>query len=102
MRLIVFFDLPVMTRQERKAAASFRNFLLKDGYYMIQFSVYGRLCNGTDSIAKFEARLAANLPISGSIRTMSVTEKQYAGMRLLSGKKKEREKPFAEYQMSFF
>ena len=39
MRLLVMFDLPVTEKEERKAAARFRNFLLKDGYYMMQFSV---------------------------------------------------------------
>ena len=55
--MIVFFDLPVVTARERKAATKFRNFLLKDGYHMIQFSVYSRICNGMDSVEKHEARL---------------------------------------------
>ena len=40
MRMIVFFDLPVQTKTERRYATTFRNFLLKDGYHMLQFSVY--------------------------------------------------------------
>lgn len=40
MRMIVFFDLPVGTARERKAATKFRNFLIKDGYHMVQYSVY--------------------------------------------------------------
>ena len=39
MRMIVFFDLPVGTARERKAATKFRNFLIKDGYHMVQYSV---------------------------------------------------------------
>nr|WP_242945300.1 CRISPR-associated endonuclease Cas2 [Alkalibacter saccharofermentans] len=42
--MLVFFDLPVTKKKERKAATAFRNFLLKDGYHMIQFSIYGRVC----------------------------------------------------------
>ena len=49
MRLIVMFDLPVMTKAERRAATQFRNFLLNDGYYMMQFSIYIRLCNGIEA-----------------------------------------------------
>ena len=36
MRLMVFFDLPVVKDKDRKAAAKFRRFLLKDGYDMVQ------------------------------------------------------------------
>ncbi len=102
MRLIVFFDLPVATKTERKIYAEFRRFLLNDGYYMIQFSVYGRLCNNSEDVGKHETRLIANAPQSGSIRTLAVTEKQYAGIKILSGKKKEREKSVKGYQISFF
>ena len=36
MRMLVFFDLPVVTAKEKKDAAKFRKFLLKDGYHMVQ------------------------------------------------------------------
>ena len=40
--ILVMFDLPVVTNEERKVATQFRNFLLKDGYIMLQFSIYIR------------------------------------------------------------
>ena len=49
MRMLVFFDLPVVTAKEKKDAAKFRKFLLKDGYNMVQWSVYSRICNGMDA-----------------------------------------------------
>lgn len=55
MRMIVFFDLPVQTKTERRHATAFRNFLLKDGYHMLQFSVYARVCNGNDAVQKHES-----------------------------------------------
>ena len=61
MRMIVFFDLPVQTKTERRHATAFRNFLLKDGYHMLQFSVYARVCNGNDAVKKHESRLRASL-----------------------------------------
>ncbi|MFO1245418.1 MAG: CRISPR-associated endonuclease Cas2 [Ramlibacter sp.] len=85
MRMMVFFDLPVVTKAERRAYTQFRRFLLNDGYDMIQFSVYGRILNGNDAEEKHMKRLVANLPPEGSIRVMTVTEKQYAGMKLLVG-----------------
>lgn len=76
MRMIVFFDLPVQTKTERRHATAFRNFLLKDGYHMLQFSVYARVCNGNDAVKKHESRLGASLPPNGSIRLLVVTEKR--------------------------
>lgn len=40
MWLFVFFDLPVTTKKEMKAASLFRKNLEKDGFSMMQFSVY--------------------------------------------------------------
>lgn len=88
MRLLVFFDLPVKTASERKAATGFRNFLLKDGYHMVQYSVYTRICNGNDSVAKHEARLKLNLPSAGSVRSLVITERQYDAMKILLGEAK--------------
>lgn len=87
MRMIVFFDLPVVTAKERKAAAKFRNFLLKDGYHMVQFSVYSRICNGMDAVEKHQIRLNLNLPEKGAVRLLTITEKQYESIQVLLGNK---------------
>jgi CRISPR-associated protein Cas2 len=80
MRMLVFFDLPVVTKAERRAYTQFRRFLLNDGYDMLQFSVYGRILNGTDAEQKHFQRLLQNLPPEGSVRVLTVTEKQFASM----------------------
>ena len=85
MRMMVFFDLPVTTKAERRAYTLFRRFLLTDGYDMIQFSVYGRILNGGDAEEKHMKRLLANLPAQGSVRVLTVTEKQFASMKILVG-----------------
>lgn len=85
MWIIVFFDLPVTKPKQRKAAAKFRNFLLNDGYIMLQYSVYSRVCKGQESVKKHTARTQSNLPCEGSIRALQVTDKQYARMRILLG-----------------
>lgn len=101
MRVIVFFDLPVTTKEERKVATKFRKSLIDDGYYMVQFSVYARLCGGVDSANDVVNRLKRNAPKDGSIRCMTVTEKQYAQMKVIVGNPKRSEKPSEFYQMSF-
>ena len=92
MWLFVFFDLPVGTKPERGAATRFRNFLKDDGYMMIQFSVYARVCRGEEAVDKHIARVAKNLPQKGSVRTLHVTERQYARMKLLMGERNKNEK----------
>lgn len=87
MRMLVFFDLPVVTAKEKKAAAKFRKFLLKDGYHMIQWSVYSRICNGMDAVAMHQQRLKLNLPEKGSVRLLTLTEKQYESIDVLLGTK---------------
>ncbi len=91
MRILVFFDLPTLTKKNRKEATKFRNSLIKDGYIMLQWSVYSRLCKGLDVIEKHQKRLQNMMPTEGSIRTLVVTEKQYATMGVLLGKLKKEE-----------
>lgn len=102
MRMLVFFDLPVVTKTERRAYTLFRRFLINDGYDMIQFSVYGRILNGNDALEKHMKRLVNNLPPDGSVRCLTVTEKQYASMKLLVGLPLFQEKALKVNQMLLF
>jgi CRISPR-associated protein Cas2 len=102
MRMMVFFDLPTVTKAEKRAYTLFRRFLLNDGYDMIQFSIYGRILNGSDAEEKHMKRLVANLPAEGSIRVLTVTEKQYAGMKLLVGMPLFQEKKVNANQIALF
>ena len=96
MWLMVFFDLPVGTRQERRYASRFRIFLKRDGFLMIQFSVYARICRAEEAVDKHLSRVRANLPPKGSVRTLQVTDKQYSRMKLLVGESKKSEKKAVE------
>ena len=91
LRLIVFFDLPTNSALERKSAARFRNFLIKNGFFMMQYSIYCRLCRGQDGINKYKNRLQLALPGEGNVRAMQVTEKQYVNIDILIGNKSEQE-----------
>ena len=102
MRIIVFFDLPVTTAAKRKAANQFRLFLQKDGYQMLQLSVYSRIVRGRDSLQKHHTRLRNNLTEEGSIRGLEVTEKQFATMHLLLGELKTQEKKVNADQLLLF
>lgn len=93
MWLFCFFDLPVKTKLQRKAANQFRIMLKRDGFNMLQLSVYIRVCRDQDAVDKHVARICASLPKKGSVRTLAVTERQYARMKTLVGTKKLHEKP---------
>lgn len=94
MRVFVLFDLPTNTKKERAAASQFRNSLLKRGFYMLQFSVYVKLCSGYESAKLLENNIANFVPKSGAVRTMLITEKQYASMRIMLGPKLYQESMF--------
>lgn len=85
MRILVFFDLPTLTKADKRAYTLFRRFLLQDGYDMLQWSVYSRIVNGEDDVKKHQKKLVSNLPKKGSVRCMKVSEKQYAAMEILVG-----------------
>ena len=91
MRIIVMFDLPVITEKERKIATKFRKFLLDDGYIMMQYSVYSRICKNNDDLNKHITRIKLNTPVTGNIRLIQVTENQYNNMIMFCGNKKVEE-----------
>jgi CRISPR-associated protein Cas2 len=94
--VFVFFDLPVGTKVERRHATRFRNFLKDDGFLMLQFSVYARICRGEEAAEKHVQRVTKKLPPKGSVRTLQVTDRQYARMKLLLGEAKLSERKASE------
>jgi CRISPR-associated protein Cas2 len=83
--LLVAFDLPVLSKEQRKRATGFREFLLDDGFLMIQFSVYARSCV---SIARQEthmARVRAAVPPEGHVRGIFITRAQWDRSFVCSG-----------------
>lgn len=78
MWLFVFFDLPTHTKADRREATRFRSRLLKDGYTMMQFSVYIRHCASHESAEVHLARLNAMLPPKGQVSVAQFTDKQFS------------------------
>jgi len=87
MRVMVFFDLPVTTKKSRREYTCFRKFLINSGFIMLQYSVYSRTTRNYDDAKKYCRLIKANLPPMGSVRVMTVTEKQYDSMEILLGSK---------------
>jgi CRISPR-associated protein Cas2 len=101
MWLFVLFDLPVDTATKRKEYTRFRKELLKQGFTMLQYSVYARYFASEDSSNIQKIKVRATLPPDGQVRLLSVTDKQFGKMEVFFGKKR---KPTEDppMQMSFF
>ncbi|MFP4467498.1 MAG: CRISPR-associated endonuclease Cas2 [Bacteroidales bacterium] len=89
MWLFVFFDLPVTTKKERKLANGFRKKLEKDGFTMMQYSVYSRHCASRESADVHVKRIKAMIPEKGHVSIMMITDKQYGDIFNFWGKKSE-------------
>ena len=87
-----------MTKAQRRAATRFRNFLLKDGFFMVQYSVYARICLGMDAVEKHRERVKAAVPDNGSVRLLVITEKQYESIDVLIGALTEADEPYQKEQ----
>lgn len=83
--MILMFDMPTDTSEERKAYRKFRTFLLSEGFIMHQFSVYSKLLLNNSANTAMIDRLQENNPKSGNITLLTVTEKQFARMIYLNG-----------------
>lgn len=81
----MFFDLPVETAEDRRNYRVFRNALIKNGFVMLQESVYCRLMT-TPSVEKSMRNLiVTNKPEKGIVQILTVTEKQFSKMEYVVG-----------------
>lgn len=80
MWLFVFFDLPTETKTDRRNAQQFRKNLMKDGFTMMQFSVYTRHCASSESADVHEKRVNKLLPPLGKVSLLRITDKQYGNI----------------------
>lgn len=101
MWLFVFFDLPTNTKKERKAASSFRKKLLKDGFSMMQYSVYIRHCPSRESAAVHKNRVEGFLTNKGLVSILMVTDKQFGMIQNFWGtsKSKPKQKPLPQLEL---
>ena len=70
MRVLVLFDLPVLTGDQRREYARFRKFLLKSGFLMLQESVYCKLALNTTVVNGIVDQIHKNKPEEGLIQLL--------------------------------
>jgi len=91
--LVVAFDLPVGTPEQRRAAAGFRQFLIDDGFQMIQFSVYVRPCVSFARQRTHLDRIKRGIPPEGKVRAFFVTRAQWERSFVIHGSPAKETKP---------
>lgn len=87
MRILVFFDLPTETANDRRNYRQFRKGLLKSGFFMMQESVYCRMVLNKTSEKTVVDSIYKMRPPEGLVQVLTVTEKQFANMRYITGEK---------------
>lgn len=88
MRVIVFFDLPTETAQDRLNYTHFRKFLIKEGFVMMQESVYVKLALNGSIVTAVKRHLTQNTPKDGLVQVLVITEKQFADIEYIAGTKR--------------
>ena len=88
MRLMVMFDLPVITIQDRREYRKFRKYLIKNGFLMMQESIYTKLVQNDSNAIWAVQGLVKNKPASGLVQVLRVTEKQFSKMDFIVGEYK--------------
>lgn len=90
MWIMVFFDLPIETKNQAKTASEFRKQLIQDGFTMFQFSIYVRHCASRENAEVHTNRVKKILPKQGKISILTITDKQFGEMEQFCNKKEER------------
>lgn len=101
MWVFVFFDLPTETKRDRKNYALFRKMLVKDGFGMIQFSIYSRHCNSKENADVHIQRVKKFLPPKGEVIVFTLTDKQFGMMEFFKGET-EAKRPATPQQLELF
>ena len=85
MRVIIFFDLPTITMEDRRNYRQFRKCLIKSGFIMMQESVYCKMITSPSVEKSVNTMLIKNKPPQGIVQSLVVTENQFSKMKYVTG-----------------
>jgi CRISPR-associated protein Cas2 len=88
MRVMVFFDLPTTTAENRREYSRFRKYLVKNGFIMLQESVYCKLALNQTVSEAITQGVRKNKPSDGLVQVLTLTEKQFSKMEIITGEVK--------------
>jgi CRISPR-associated protein Cas2 len=101
MWLVAMFDLPVMTKKDRREYAIFRKALMQEGFLMVQYSVYAKYCASEETGDTYRRRVRQALPPRGEIRIMAITDRQWGRVEVFLGKKRGQVEKAPDQMMLF-
>ena len=94
------FDLPVNTKESRRAYTDFVKFLRRDGFTRMQYSVYSRHSASKENAEVHTGRIKDHLPPDGEVRVITITDKQFERMSVFWGKyRKAPEEPPCQLEL---
>ena len=85
MRVLLFFDLPTETEEDKSNYRHFRKMLIKNGFIMLQKSVYTRMLITPTAAQSVLNTVRKNKPKNGTVQLLTVTEKQFARSEYIAG-----------------
>lgn len=85
MRILLFFDLPVTTALNRRNYRRFVKHLKKNGFAMMQESVYVKMCLNQSSANLSINTIKNNKPPAGNVFALIVTERQFGTIEFIVG-----------------
>ena len=88
MRIIVMFDLPTTTSNDLKEYRKFRKFLIKQGFLMMQESIYSKIALNQTMAINLENKIKENKPGDGLVQILTITERQFSRIKYIVGDKK--------------
>jgi len=101
MWILVLYDLPTLTPEDKKEYLVFHKKLLEDGFVMLQYSVYARCCPSQENAEVHYKRVEKAVPPDGQVRVLELTGKQFGRMKIFEGPL--RRKPEKEWsQLTLF
>lgn len=85
MRIVLFFDLPAVTKKDHKEYSKFVKHIKKEGFSMFQESVYTKLCLNETAVETTMKSIKSLLPAEGFVSCLTLTEKQFSSIQCLLG-----------------
>ena len=101
MWVFAMFDVPVITKQQRRRYTRLRQALIAAGFTKLQYSIYAKHVSSEEAARPIRSQIRSLVPSGGEVRLLSVTETQFGKMAIYQGKTKVTpEKPVE--QLLFF
>lgn len=88
MWLFVSFDLPTLTKEDRRFATGFRNQLIDMGFSMFQLSIYSYYLTSKDIADTVANKIRRIVPPNGHVSIFFITDKQFGMIKNYYGGKR--------------